>query len=235
MSELIVTLDIDWACEPAIEETLDFLESCRIFPTVFSTHPSPKVEESLAKLEVGLHPYFDPTSSQGSTIEETVKYVMDLPHNLLAFRCHRFAHCNVSKQAMAEAGMLLSSNVCTDLENVFPFKDRFGLLEVPIFLEDGGYLWRRHPLQMTPFLREKLQEEGPKVILIHPMHFVINTPHFDYMRQIKQRLSRDDWKEMTRRSLKDLEWKGRGIRDLLREIIELVPQTGSLGSLLSKR
>ena len=107
MNNLIVTVDLDWAPEPAIEETLDFIQERGITPTVFITHRSPRVEESMNKLEVGLHPYFGLDSSHGSTISEVVKYVMDLPHNLLAFRCHRFAICNSSRQAMASAGMFI--------------------------------------------------------------------------------------------------------------------------------
>jgi isopentenyl diphosphate isomerase/L-lactate dehydrogenase-like FMN-dependent dehydrogenase len=79
MSNLVVTLDLDWACEPAIEETLDFLNNQHITPTVFITHPSPRVEASMDLLEVGLHPYFGPNSSHGTSVTEVVKYIMDLP------------------------------------------------------------------------------------------------------------------------------------------------------------
>lgn len=231
MNHLIVTLDTDWACEPAIEETLDFLKNLKILPTVFITHRSPRVEASLNEIDVGLHPYFDPTSSHGSTISEVVKYVIELPHNLPAFRCHRFANCNLSRQAMLEAGMVISSNVCTDLDIVSPFKDRFGLFEVPVFLEDGGYLWRQHPLEITKELKEKIQGPGIKVLLIHPMHFAINTPHFDYMYQIKQSINRGDWKTMTQRTLNHLRWKNRGIRDLIIDLLQIAPQTISLREL----
>lgn len=235
MNPLVVTIDTDWACEPAIEETLDFLKSQNISPTVFITHRSPRVEASFNEIDVGLHPYFDPSSSHGSTISEVVRHIMDLPHNLPAFRCHRFACCNLSRQAMVESGMVISSNVCTDLEIVPPFRDRFGLLEVPIFLEDGGYLWRRHSLEITQGLREKIQGPGRKVLLIHPMHFAINTPHFAYMHQIKQSMGREDWKSMTRSTLNKLRWKGRGIRDLIVELLQIAPQISSLRDLMTAR
>jgi len=230
MSELIVTVDLDWACEPAIEETLDFLQSQKIKPTVFITHRSPSIEASMDKIEVGLHPYFSPESSHGSTINEVAKYIVDLPHNLAAFRCHRFAICNSSRQAMAEAGMRISSNVCTDLEIVAPFKDRFGLLEVPIFLEDGGYLWRKHPLTMTQELQDILLKQGAKVIIIHPMHFALNTPHFNYMYDVKQSVSRESWKSMTRNTLDKLRWRNRGIRDFLIELLQFSCPKISLGA-----
>jgi Polysaccharide deacetylase len=228
MNELVVTVDIDWACEPAVEETLDYLLEQGVAPTVFSTHASQRVKQALGEMEVGLHPFFDPTSSHGNTIPETVAHVMGLPHNLKAFRCHRFAICNTSRQAMVEAGMLLSSNVCTDLEVVSPFRDRFGLLEVPVFLEDGGYLWRRHPLELS----DALLVPGKKVILIHPMHFAINTPDFAYMADIKRSMERDQWRNLSRKDLDKLRWKGRGIRDLVVSLLESASSTRSLSSLL---
>ncbi len=233
MSELIVTIDLDWACEAAIEQTLDFLDTQNIKPTIFTTHNSQIVEKAIKNIEVGLHPYFSKDSSHGVTISEVVKYVIDLPHNLAAFRCHRFASCNTSKQAMAEAGMVLSSNVCTDLEVVAPFKDRFGFLEVPIFMEDGGYLWCNHPLEMTLELENKISAKGNKVILIHPMHFALNTPNFTYMYDIKQSTSRNQWNKMTGKQLDQLRWQGRGIRDLIIDILKSSSKFSSLGALLT--
>lgn len=231
MNSFIITVDLDWACEPAIEETLDFLKNKNIATTVFATHRSPTLEASMNELEVGLHPYFAPDSSHGSTIDEVVKHVMNIPHNLPAFRCHRFAICNTSRQAMVEAGMLISSNVCTDLEIVSPFKDRFGTLEVPIFLEDGGYLWRNHPMKIN----QALMKTGMKVITIHPMHFSLNTPNFTYMYDIKKSLNRKEWKGMTQERLHNLRWKGRGIRDLLVDLLKTTHQTFFLGELLASR
>lgn len=222
MKGLIITLDLDWAPEPAIEETLDFFQKRKINPTVFITHRSSRVEACLSELEVGLHPYFDSESSHGSTINQVVDYVMALPHNCPVFRCHRFKTCNQSKQAMAEAGMRISSNVCSDLEVISPFRDRFGFLEVPIFMEDGGYLWHKHSLEVDDSLRKRLLQEGVKVFVIHPMHFALNTPVFDYMVKIKKITSREDWNTMTKQKLNALKWKGRGIRDLILDMVEEV-------------
>ncbi len=233
INNLIVTVDLDWACEPAIEETLDFLSEKNIIPTVFITHRSARVEAYMNVLEVGLHPYFGTDSSHGSSIQEVIRYVQALPHNLPAFRCHRFLSCNASREAMVAAGFLISSNVCTDLEIVTPFKDRFGLLEIPIFLEDGGYLWRNHPLEVTPHLNQQLSSEGTKVIIIHPMHFSLNTPYFKYMYDIKKSISRNAWKNMNQKTLNKFRWKGRGIRDFLIELLETSPKTSFLRSFIT--
>ncbi len=233
MSELIVTIDIDWACEAAIEQTLDFFYSQGIKPTIFTTHNSQVIESVINDLEVGLHPYFAQDSSHGSTIIEVVRHVMNLPHNITAFRCHRFANCNLSNQAMVDAGMLLSSNVCADLEIIPSFKNRFGITELPIFMEDGGYLWRNHPLEITEELENKIKNDKTKTILIHPMHFCINTPHFKYMHDIKRSVSRGEWNSLTSEKLKQLSWKNRGIRDVVIDVIKLSTKFRGLKELLT--
>jgi len=134
---------------------------------------------------------------------------------------------------MFDAGIRISSNVCTDLEIISPFKDRHGFLEVPIFLEDGRYLWRQHPLTITSDFIEKIFRSEFKVINIHPMHFVLNTPNFKYMRDIKDSVSRQEWKNMTKRNLEKVRWKGRGIRDFIIELLEISPQASFLSTLLT--
>lgn len=233
MTELIVTIDVDWACESAIEQTLDFFYKKGIKPTIFSTHNSRIIEDLINDIEVGLHPYFAKDSSHGSTISEVVQHVMDLPHNIPAFRCHRFANCNLSNQAMLSAGMQISSNTCTDLEILPSFKNRFGLLELPIFMEDGGYLLRNHPLKISKDLKNKIRNKNIKAILIHPMHFVINTPNFKYMHDIKQSISRTEWNSLTAKKLSELSWQGRGIRNVITDIIGLSTKFSGLNELLN--
>jgi hypothetical protein len=231
MNALAVTIDLDWACEAAIEETLDAFRELRVPVTVFATHRSPRVEAAMGELEVGVHPYFALDSSHGATIDEVVDHVLGLPYNLAAFRCHRFASCNGSREALARAGFRISSNVCTDLEVLPRFADRYGCLEVPIFMEDGGFLFRGHPLAIEGRLARGLEQPGTKVVVVHPMHFALNTPHFDYMAAIKRRTTRERWRAMTRRDLDALRWRSRGIRDLVLEVVSAARAHTTLGAI----
>jgi hypothetical protein len=235
MSRIAVTVDLDWACEAAIEETLDFLDERQVLTTVFATHRSARVEASLGHIEVGLHPYFGEDSSHGRSIGEVVRSVLDLPHNLAAFRCHRYASCNAAREALAGAGLWISSNVCTDLESVAPFQDRYGATEVPIFMEDGGYLLREHALDGSGRLKASIREPGAKVFVVHPMHFAINTPHFGYMANIKRSMSREAWNHMTPSTLDRLRWKGRGIRDLVVDVINGATEVTTIGAIAQQR
>ena len=86
-------------------------------------------------------------------------------------------------------------------------------------MEDGGFLFRGHPLAIGGILARGLQQQGTKVIIVHPMHVALNTPHFDYMAAIKRRTTRERWRTMTRRDLDVLRWRSRGIRDLVLEVV----------------
>lgn len=217
MSRLIITCDIDWAPEWAISETLRCLDELKSQPTVFMTHPSDVI--NLHQEDIGLHPYFDPLSSHGQSLEQVVETVSSFPYTIPAFRCHRFKSCNQSMQLMYDMGMRISSNVCTDLQDVSPFVSRYGMIEFPIFMEDGGYLWRHGADLAAQRPHRSFANDQPKVLLIHPMHFVLNSPNFDFMRQIKQSCTRDQWRKMDENNLRSLRFQGFGIADLMMEIL----------------
>jgi hypothetical protein len=218
---LVVTVDLDWACETATAELLGYLREADVPATVFTTHRSAYVLDRLDHLEVGLHPHFGPGSSHGSTIDEVVGEVTQLPHNISAYRCHRFAISNEIRLAMRQAGMKISSNVCTDVEVLSPFRERGGSLELPVFLEDGGYLHSGRPMDDLSALASKLQDPLPKVLLFHPMHFAVNTPRFEYMADIKRSVTPGEWNAMSPGALASLRWPGCGVRDLVVGLLAL--------------
>jgi hypothetical protein len=219
-SKFAVTVDIDWACEAAIEIALIYFEARDIPVTIYTTHDSEIIRAKIRSLEVGLHPYFSLDSSHGSHIEETVASVLGLPHNLKSYRCHKFTLSNEIQLAMKRVGMLCSSNICTNLELINPFLNRFDTLEFPIYMEDGGFLYNKHPLIITSLLRGHMMSEGLKTIVIHPMHLILNTPFWDYMANLKGKINRLKWINLTISDLETLKFKGRGIANFLDEYFE---------------
>jgi hypothetical protein len=223
---LIVTVDLDWACEAAIEDLLSHLDAAGVPATVFATHRSPCVESRLDSLEVGLHPYFGADSSHGTSVADVIAHTLALPHNLAAFRCHRFLISNEIREELKAAGMVVSSNTCTDRVAIVPFVDRVGLLEVPIFLEDGGYLYLRHPLSLGHDLQDRLVTPEPKVVLLHPMHFAVNTPAFDSMVRLKRSVSRTQWRDLTQGDLSGLRHHGVGLRSFVKHLLSAARDLG---------
>lgn len=221
---LCFTSDVDWASEYSIAETLALFEGYRIPLTMFITHPSAVCAKAISegRIQGGVHPNFSPDSSQGCTIDEVLDYCFSLLPQAECFRAHRYYDVNDVMDQMPGRGILYDSNVCTMLDDVFPFLHRSGIVRVPVFLEDGGYLlsdFAKESLRLAP-IKERLFSPGIKVINVHPMHLMLNTPHFSYTRDIKDRLSREEWNSLNADSIGKIAYEGEGIRTFLMEMME---------------
>ncbi len=227
MPTIAITIDIDWASEVVIELTLDYFIKRNIPITVFSTHDSMVLRDRFKELKIGLHPYFSTDSDHGTTIDATIEHIQKLPHNIKAYRCHRYIVSNEIQEKMQTIGMECTSNVCTNLENIQPFYNRFNTLEAPIFLEDGGYLFNNHPLELNMNIKSKMLTEGLKTISIHPMHFALNTPNWEFMRQIKKRSSRKEWNNFNVNKVNEMRYGGTGITDFMESLVMFSVNQGS--------
>lgn len=227
MTSLIITCDLDWAPEYAITKTLEFIDDAGIKPTVFITHESKAVMRYKDKIDVALHPFFDVDSSHGNTIDKTIQTMQSMQYTVPGFRCHRFKSCNQSMQAMYSIGMRFSSNVCTDLHDVAPFVNRYGMIEFPVFFEDGGYLWRRHSLSYRQ-ISNRMNTDSKKIILVHPMHFILNSPNFEFMQHLKASYARDHWINMGKKELEKLRYQGYGIGDF---VVDMLSKASSFDTL----
>ena len=229
---IFVTIDLDWASDEAVERTLSWFESEHVPVTVFVTHPSSPVLARMPALDVGLHPYFHAESSQGSTMSQVECYMGDLKWNVPIYRSHRFLDSNPIREAMARLGMIGSSNVCTDLSPVVPFVHRSTMLEIPIAFEDGSYLQRGYRLDDHQPIAGLEQVDVPLVLTVHPMHFVLNSPTYAWMRSLKDRTSRKDWRELDATSLDGLANDGIGIGSFVRDWVLRLKSEGRSFSVL---
>lgn len=219
------TSDLDWAPEAAIEETIGLFKKNGIRPTVFVTHPSAAIVDHKGDIDLGIHPNFIAPSSQGDNIEEILDYCIDLAPEAKVFRSHRWYSSNDMYDALCRRGFLYESNLCTNMEIVDPFIQRSGMICFPVFLEDGAYVIRSEKLDFEP-VKQKFMQNGLKVINMHPMHYALNTPYFQYTREIKDRLTRQEWNAMDKEVLAGLRHEGRGIADFIRDMIAFVRENG---------
>lgn len=222
------TVDIDWASEYACQQALDFFEEHGIPITVFLTHPSQVLAQALAegKIRGGLHPNFMPDSSQGGTYQEVVDYCFRLLPDAQCFRAHRYYEVNDTMELLCGRGIRFESNVCSLLDNVPPFLHRSKTISFPIFWEDGAYLYSNDKFDF-PFFQSRLHRPGLKVINIHPMHLMLNTPYFSYTREIKDKLSRAEWNNLNEESIGKLRHTGYGITNFIEEMIADIKASGT--------
>tara|TARA_Y100001949_G_C15947100_1_gene312968 strand:+ start:373 stop:1131 length:759 start_codon:yes stop_codon:yes gene_type:complete len=217
------TSDIDWSSESIIKYSHDILSGDDLKITYFITHSSPFLNELNAsnKIDLLIHPNFLPNSSHGDSFKEVIDYCMNLVPNADGFRSHRYFEVNDIMDDFAKRGFRFVSNHCTRCEtNIKPLKHRSGLLSIPIFLEDGGYLIMDPTLNFDNLI-PRLKSPGLKVINFHPAHMAFNTPNFAYTRSIKDSFSREIWGNLGLSQLQKLENREQlGVRKTIQQIIE---------------
>lgn len=220
MDENIIcfTSDLDWAPEVAIRMTLDYFKKNEIKPSVFITHKSKVIEERKGELDLGIHPNFIQPSSQGKDRMEVIDYCQQLLPDAVFFRSHRWYADNDIYDELYKRGFRYESNLCTNMDVIPPFIHRSGMISFPVFFEDGAYIFHDGKLEYS-CIKDKICKPGLKIINIHPMHFALNTPYFKYTREIKDRLSREEWNGMSEITLSKLSYEGNGIRNLIIDLI----------------
>ena len=223
------TSDIDWSSESIIKYSHDILSGDDLKITYFITHSSPFLNELNAsnKIDLLIHPNFLPNSSHGDSFKEVIDYCMNLVPNADGFRSHRYFEVNDIMDDFAKRGFRFVSNHCTRCEtNIKPLKHRSGLLSIPIFLEDGGYLIMDPTLNFDNLI-PRLKSPGLKVINFHPAHMAFNTPNFAYTRSIKDSFSREIWGNLGLSQLQKLENREQlGVRKTIQQVIEFASSNG---------
>jgi hypothetical protein len=217
------TSDIDWASESIIKYSHDVLSGNNLKLTYFVTHRSSFLNDLSEQKKVRLlnHPNFLPKSSHGNSFKEVIDYCLNLVPNADGFRSHRYFEVNDIMDDFKKRGFRFVSNHCTRCEtHIKPLIHRSGLLSIPIFLEDGGYLLMDPTLNFNNLI-PKLNSPGLKVINFHPAHMAFNTPNFDYTRSIKDSMSRESWNNLSLSELQNLENKDKpGIQKIIQQIID---------------
>jgi hypothetical protein len=218
------TVDIDWASEKVLELFFDEILSYKIFPTVFVTHASKIIDKLFAekKIERGIHPNFLKGSSHGNSFEEVIDACIKLaPEAKLCRSHHSYSSTAISHLLKNKYQFKLSSNTVTVLQqHLQPVLHESGLLEFPIFFEDGTQLYNRLELRLEKYL-ENFTAPGIKIISFHPMNFVINSPTLQYMRNIKDTLTREDYNNLSLEKVNQYKNRLKGIKDICLEILNL--------------
>lgn len=221
------TADIDWASEPVLKIFYEHLTSYGIQPHTFVTHKSKIVESLLSKkqIEAGIHPNFLAGSSHGNSFKEVIENCLKIIPASSIYRSHRaFSVTDTSHLLKNEYGHVASSNVITIMQkNLKPILHESGLIEFPVFFEDGTHLYNELDLSLN-FYKENFLSPGIKLINMHPMNFVINPSAIGFMRHIKDSLSREAYNQFSDADILKYRNESRGIKDLCIEIIKFSQQ-----------
>lgn len=217
--KVFLTLDIDWASEAEIEDTLNLLLYYQACATIHLTHHSAVLAQYYDHplFRMGIHPNFEPLldgdERYGDSPEKVFDYFLNLYPDAKVFRCHSLLYSSRLKGVAVQKGLRVDQNVFVpwwaNIELVPWFEESGKIVVVPFSFADDAWLANK---EENRFDLEKYIERVPlKVFNFHPVHIAHNFRSFE------------EYQDFKRKKIEGFFPSGRGgVRDILVEILERV-------------
>ncbi len=185
-SRLFLTIDLDWAIDPAIELCLDMLDDAGVAATLFVTHDTPLLARirSNRRLELGVHPNFnrllDGEAGSGSA-EAVMHELQRLVPEARAVRSHSMTQSSRLLDLFVRCGMTHDCNHFVPVQSGITLKPyahwKRALTRVPYCWEDDidlEYGAGPSPLDIAT------AGTGLRVFDFHPIHLALNTVSIEH-------------------------------------------------------
>jgi len=225
INEHILTFDLEWAPDFAIEFVANELIQKKIKSTWFITHDSIAIRnlQNNPLFNFGIHPNFLPNSTHGETIKEIMKNLMDIIPNPKSIRTHGlFQSSYLYRILVREYGIEIDSSILMpEIPNLVPhtvFFEHEGkpLIRFPIFWEDDIEMY--NPYRSWDLKNSKYNVDGMKVYNFHPLHIWLNSNNMKSWEYLK---SKNNLAELNENFAKQhINEKPTGVRNLFKELCE---------------
>lgn len=227
---IVLTLDLDWAPDFAIDDAAEALAAAGVRATWFVTHASPAVERLRGRpdlFELGAHPNFLPGSSHGETRDEVLAHVAALVPEAASFRCHGLVHGTALLDAILartpwriDATLLLPGAIAS-APSRFVWRGET-VWRVPGFFADD--VEAEQPAPGWRLARHPAPEEGLRVFAFHPIHVALNSGSPEPYRRL--RAVRPRVQDATREEVAAARDPGEGAATLFGEVVEELGRSG---------
>jgi hypothetical protein len=230
MDDVVLTIDIDWAPDFAIDFVADQLISRQVRATWFVTHMSPAVarlKQHPNLFELGIHPNFLSGSTHGDTPDAVLRHCMALVPDASSVRTHLLVQSTLLLRQF-----LAQTKITTDVSLFLPgapcicpvewFSQRRTLLRIPYFWADDFEMERNMPSwRLASHLGAG---EGLKVFAFHPIHVYLNSADIEVYQSLKQRVPKIS--EASPATLNAYVQTGEGTYALFQEVIAYLAAHG---------
>jgi hypothetical protein len=222
---IAITVDIDWAPDPVVEDTLELIEGAGVRTTLFATHASALLT-SMRDHEVGIHPNFLPLTLNDCRGE--LDRLLGLYPRSTGVRCHSYHQNSRILDLFVERGLIYDSNVLMfQCDRIEPFRHFNGLIRVPVFWEDDVNCITGGNWIPTESMVAKM--DAVYIFNFHPVHVFLNT---ETLRRYES--AKPYYQDPAKlREFANPELSGTGTRVFLRRLLALI-QAGRPATTLSQ-
>ena len=222
-SEALVTMDMDWAPDEVIEDSVSLLNEHGVSATLFLTNPT---RVDLTGHEIAVHPNFD-----GADLTAPIAKLLDSFPGAVGTRSHSLFFSYRLIEVYEKLGIRYQSNVIAYKQhhlNAFQISRR--VAEFPIYFMDNIHLLMEPKSASFDAGSLALDLPGLKIFDFHPIHVFLNTENLERYNGAKPFYQQP--KELVARRNR----QGKGTRDLfvdlLRTLAKRKARTGHLRSWL---
>ena len=216
-----LTLDIDWAHDDILADTIELVEKYRVPATWFVTHDTPLLSRlrSNPDFELGIHPNFNWLLSgddrAGRDADEVVDRLLAIVPEAKCVRSHSTTQSSGLLDLFARRGLSHECNSFIPVQSgieLKPWRLWTGLTRVPYFWEDDvACLYScENALPMSRLV----SLAGIKVFDFHPVHIFLNTENMHRYEQARE------WHRFPKKLLAH-RYNGEGSRTRFLEILQL--------------
>ena len=222
---VLLTFDVDWAPDFAIDATAALLIERGIRATWMITHRSPAIDRLRAHpelFELGIHPNFREGSTHGSTTDAVLRHCMELVPEAVSMRTHSLVQSTplLARVLTATPIRIDASLLLPRVQGLRPFTQPYdgnALLRVPFDWQDDVEMefadsrWSARPL---------LEQSGMLTFNFHPIHVYLNSRDMDPYRDVRASVAKLD--ELDEADARRRVHGGVGAMTMLRELAERV-------------
>ena len=220
-----LSIDIDWAHDDVLAETIDLVEEYRVPATWFVTHETPLLTRlrSHPDFELGIHPNFNFLLSgdgrAGRNATEVVDRLMAIVPEAKSVRSHSTTQNSGLLDLFARRGLTHECNTFIPVQSgmaLKPWRLWSELTRVPYFWEDDvACLYGPESSAWT--MSRLIGLKGIKVFNFHPVHIFLNTEHMDRYEKTRA------WHRAPQ-ELRAHRYEGEGSRTHFLELLRLMSQ-----------
>lgn len=221
IKEIVLTIDVDWAPEEMVEDTLQLLDKYGVTATFFCTHRSDALINE-KEHELGIHPNFIPLIEGKSekSKEQIVDELLEIYPNSKGVRAHGLVQSSGIVNLYLERGLQYDTNILMPYAPLskYVFDSFYGFKRNVYNWSDDIHL--QYNRENNKFKWDKFGSSAIINLTFHPFHIYTNTESVESYGSRKSEYLNMDFQRANKNTVQY------GVRDMFIEVLSKVKMLG---------